>query len=269
VEAIGAESVARYFKAMQVLLTGKAAIVTGAASGIGLATVLEFLESAVKGIVAVDIAAKPPEEFAAAIRSGKVVYLAGDVGKGETAERFAKAAVESFGRIDILVNNAGTSVVKAIHEHTPEEWDAVMDTNVKAAYWSAKHVIPVMIKQGSGVVLNTGSISGLAGIPMQGAYGPSKGAIHQLTRQMAIEYAPHGIRVNAIGCGTVDTPIVHRSAVASGDAEGFWAMLRDNHPIGRIASPKEVAAFFTYMTSDLASFFTGSIIMMDGGYTAK
>jgi 2-keto-3-deoxy-L-fuconate dehydrogenase len=86
---------------------------------------------------------------------------------------------------------------------------------------------------------------------------------------MAIEYAPFGIRVNAICCGTVDTPIVHRSAAASGDPEKYWAMLRQNHPIGRIASADEVAAFFTYMASDLASFFTGATLMMDGGYTAK
>ena len=90
-----------------------------------------------------------------------------------------------------------------------------------------------------------------------------------MTRQMAIEYAPYGIRVNAIACGTVDTPIVHRSATASGDPDRYWAMLRDNHPIGRIASPEEVASFFTYMASDLASFFTGSILMMDGGFTAR
>jgi NAD(P)-dependent dehydrogenase (short-subunit alcohol dehydrogenase family) len=126
-----------------------------------------------------------------------------------------------------------------------------------------------MIRQRSGVILNTGSISGEAGIATQGAYGPSKGAIHQMTRQMAIEYAPYGIRVNAIACGTVDTPIVHRSAAASGDPDRYWAMLRDNHPIGRIASPEEVASFFTYMASDLASFFTGSILMMDGGFTAR
>jgi 2-keto-3-deoxy-L-fuconate dehydrogenase len=90
-----------------------------------------------------------------------------------------------------------------------------------------------------------------------------------MTRQMAVEYAPWGIRVNAICCGTVDTPIVHRSAAASGDPEGYWRMLRENHPIGRIASAQEVAAFFMYMASDLARFFTGSIIMMDGGYTAR
>src|SRR5436305_1895558 len=111
--------------------------------------------------------------------------------------------------------------------------------------------------------------AGVAGIATQGAYGPSKGAIHQMTRQMAVEYAPHGIRVNAIACGTVDTPIVHSSAAASGDPENYWAMLRDNHPVGRIASADEVAAFFTYMASDLASFFTGATLMMDGGFTAR
>jgi NAD(P)-dependent dehydrogenase (short-subunit alcohol dehydrogenase family) len=119
------------------------------------------------------------------------------------------------------------------------------------------------------VILNTGSISGEVGIPGQGAYGPSKGALHQMTRQMAVEYAPYGIRVNAVGCGTIDTPLVHRAAADSGDPDKFWAMLKDNHPIGRIASPDEVAGFFTYLASDWASFFTGAILMMDGGFTAK
>ena len=90
-----------------------------------------------------------------------------------------------------------------------------------------------------------------------------------LTRQMAIEYAQYGIRVNAIGCGTVETPLVHQSAEETGDPAAFWDMLRSNHPIGRIASPEEIAGFFTYMASERASFFTGSILMMDGGFTAK
>src|SRR5205085_7077039 len=128
-------------------------------------------------------------------------------------------------------------------------------------YWAARHVIPVMIKQRSGLMLITGSISGEAGIPTQGAYGLSKGALHQMTRQMAIEYARYNIRVNAVACGTVDTPIVHNSARASGDPDKYWKMLKDNHPIGRIATPEEVASFFVYMASDLASFFTGAVIM--------
>jgi len=253
---------------VNVSLSGKTAIVTGAASGIGLATVVQFLESGAAGVVAVDLPAQPPERLRNRTYGDRLRYVSGDVTLEQTARDFTLAATSSFGRIDVLVNNAGVSVVKPLHEHTPAEWDHVMNTNVKAAYWAARHVIPVMIRQGGGVVLNTGSISGQAGIVGQGAYGPSKGAIHQMTRQMAVEYAPHGIRVNAICCGTVDTPIVHKSAEASGDPDKFWKMLRDNHPIGRIATPDEVAAFFTYMASDLASFFTGATLMMDGGFTA-
>ncbi len=260
---------------MNVSLEGKTAIVTGAASGIGKAIAQRFLAAGAAGVVAVDIAPTlPPADSGQShadhsAKDGTLVYIRGDVSLETTAVQFTQAALNAFGRIDILVNNAGISVVKALHEHSPDEWDRVINTNLKSVYWAARHVIPVMIRQKSGVILNTGSISGQVGIATQGAYGPSKGALHQMTRQMAIEYAPHGIRVNAICCGTVDTPIVHQSAAASGDPDKYWAMLRDNHPIGRIASADEIGGFFTYMASDLASFFTGSLIMMDGGYTAK
>jgi NAD(P)-dependent dehydrogenase (short-subunit alcohol dehydrogenase family) len=191
------------------------------------------------------------------------------VAEEQTAIEFSQSALSHFGRIDVLVSNAAVSVTKPLHLHSPEEWDSVMDVNVKSLYWGARHVIPVMIKQTSGLILVTGSISGQVGLPKQGAYAASKGAIHQMTRQMAIEYAPFGIRVNAVACGTVDTPMVHRSAEASGDPETFWRRVRNGHPIGRIASPEEVANFFSFMASDLATFFTGAILMLDGGYTAQ
>lgn len=248
---------------MNISLAGKTAIVTGAASGIGLAITRQFLECDAAGVVAVDRSSEIPAS------SSRLVTVCGDVAEENTAIQFTKAAMDHFGRIDILVSNAGVSVVRAIHEHTPEEWDTVMNSNVKAVYWAARHIIPIMIKQRGGLILITGSISGEVGIPTQGAYAPSKGALHQLTRQMAIEYAKHHIRVNAIACGTVDTPIVHNSAKASGDEEGYWDMLRRNHPIGRVATADEVAAFFAFMASDYATFFTGSILMMDGGYTAQ
>jgi NAD(P)-dependent dehydrogenase (short-subunit alcohol dehydrogenase family) len=253
---------------MLVTLNGKVAIVTGAASGIGLATVLKYMESDAAGVVAVDVVAKVPNALRPHLGK-RLRYVCGNVGSDATAREFARVAVDAFGRIDVLVNNAGISVVKALHETTPEEWDRVLNVNAKAVLYAARHVVPVMLKQRSGVILNTGSISGQVGIPGQGAYAASKGALHQMTRQLAIEYAPHGIRVNAVGCGTVDTPLVHGSAKDSGDPEKFWAMLNGNHPIGRIASPDEVAGFLTYLASDLAGFFTGSILMMDGGFTAK
>lgn len=250
---------------MKVTLDGKVAIVTGAAGGIGVATVRQFLQSGAKGVVGVDVAERP-REFE---NQERLRWVRGDVALEKTAEEYARVAVEAFGRIDVMVNNAAVSVVKPIHEHTAAEWDAVMNVNVRAAYFASRHVIPVMMKQRLGVILNMGSISGSIGIATQGAYAPSKGAIHQMTRQMAIEYAPFGIRVNAIACGTVDTPLVHRSAEASGDKEKYWKMLKENHPIGRVARADEVAKFLTYMASDLASFFTGAVIPMDGGFTAR
>jgi NAD(P)-dependent dehydrogenase (short-subunit alcohol dehydrogenase family) len=256
---------------LDISLAGKVAVVTGACSGIGLAITQNYLECGAAGVVAVDRRRDIPSGLhESKSRYGeKMQLVTGDVGLEATSIEFVDAAVKSFGRLDILVCNAGVSVIKPIHEHTPEEWDEVFNTNVKAVFWATRHVVPVMIRQGGGLILMTGSISGETGLPTQGAYGPSKGALHQMTRQMAVEYAKHNIRVNTIACGTVDTPIVYRSAQASGDPEAYWNMLRSNHPIGRIATAEEVASFFAYMASDHATFFTGSILMMDGGYTAK
>jgi NAD(P)-dependent dehydrogenase (short-subunit alcohol dehydrogenase family) len=256
---------------MEISLAGKVAVVTGASSGIGLAVTLAYLASGAAGVVAVFRRAEMPEDLEQALKvyDGRLVIVRGDVAEEQTSIDFTKAAIDRFGRIDILVSNAALSIVKAIHLHSPDEWDTVMNANVKSLYWSARHVIPVMMKQKAGLILISGSISGEAGIPTQGAYAPSKGALHQMTRQMAVEYAQYGIRVNTIACGTVDTPIVHKSAEASGDPDKYWAMLRNAHPIGRIASAEEVATFYAYMATDQASFFTGAILMMDGGYTAQ
>jgi NAD(P)-dependent dehydrogenase (short-subunit alcohol dehydrogenase family) len=256
---------------MHVSLSGKVAVVTGASSGIGLAIARAYLEADAAGVIAVFRRQQLPEELSdCQARYGKkLIVVNGDVADEATAQHFTSASLDHFGSLDIVVSNAAVSVVKALHEHTPEEWEYVMNSNVKALFWTARHVIPVMQRQKKGLILVSGSISGEVGIPTQGAYAPSKGALHQMTRQMAIEYAKDGIRVNTIACGTVDTPIVHNSAKASGNPEAYWNMLRRNHPIGRIASAEEVTSFYTYMASDHATFFTGSILMMDGGFTAQ
>ena len=256
---------------MNITLSGKTAVVTGAFSGIGLAITRAYLEAGAEGVIAVsrETEVPPPLLECSAQFPNKLHFLHGDVTQEATAEEFTRLALDRFGHLDILVNNAAISVVKALHEHSIDEWESVMNTNVKALFLAARHVVPIMMRQKQGLILVSGSISGEVGIPTQGAYAASKGALHQMTRQMAIEYAPFGIRVNAIACGTVDTPIVHNSAQASGNPEAYWKMLRDKHPIGRIATAAEVANFFTYMASDHATFFTGSILMMDGGFTAQ
>ena len=158
-----------------------------------------------------------------------------------------------------MINTAGIAVVKPIADHTPEECDRLMNVNVKSIYWSARHIIPVMKANGGGLFLNTGSISSVCGIAGQGAYGPSKGAVVQLSRQMAIDYAPFGIRVNAVCPGTVDTPLLQKAANDSGDPDGFLRGLERGHPIGRIAAPEEIAEFFVFLSSDRARFFTGAV----------
>jgi NAD(P)-dependent dehydrogenase (short-subunit alcohol dehydrogenase family) len=251
-------------------LSGKVAVVTGAASGIGAEVVRLYLDAGAR-VVAVDVADDLPER-AKSRGEGLGTSLrcvVGDVALEATASDYTRAALDAFGRIDVMVNNAGIAVVKAIDRTTPEEWDRVLDVNLKSIYWSARAVVPVMKRQGGGLFLNTGSISSVAGIPGQGVYAPSKGAVIQLTRQMAIEYGADGIRANAVCPGTVDTPLLRRAADDSGDPDGFLATLAAGHPIGRIAAPEEIAQLFVFLASDRARFFSGAVLMIDGGYTAR
>lgn len=251
---------------MDLNLTGKVAIVTGAGSGIGLEVARLYLESGAD-VVAVDLdLARAQAELPDG--PGRLWTVVGDVSLGETADRYAAEAVQAFGRIDVMVNNAGVALTRSIAEVSPDEWDRVMNVNVKSLYWSARSVVPIMKTQKDGLFLNTGSISSVVGIPGQGVYGPSKGAVVQITRQMAIEYAADGIRSNAVCPGTVDTPLLRQAADQSGDPAGFLKGLQDAHPIGRIASADEVARFYVFLASDYARFLTGAILMIDGGFTA-
>ena len=151
---------------MEISLAGKVAVVTGASSGIGLAVTQRFLECGANGVVAVYRRNDLPEDLRSCeSRFGdKLRIVNGDVADEAVAVEFTKIAVERFGRLDVLVSNAAVSVVRALHEHTPEEWDCVMNSNVKAVFWAARHVIPVMIRQQAGLILISGSISGEIGI---------------------------------------------------------------------------------------------------------
>ena len=168
-----------------------------------------------------------------------------------------------------MICNAGIALPKPIHDTAPEEWDRVMGVNVKSIYYAARHVVPVMRKQGGGLFLLTGSISSVCGMELQGVYGPSKGAVIQIARTMAVDYARDNIRVNAVCPGVVETPLLRRTAVDSGDPEKFLGDLAAASPIGRNAQPEEIARFFQFLASDHARFFTGSVPMIDGGYSAR
>ncbi|GAC1465910.1 MAG: glucose 1-dehydrogenase [Isosphaeraceae bacterium] len=248
-------------------LTGKVTVVTGASSGIGEAIARVFVEAGAC-VVAVDVNPDLPSILSQLPRE-RLCCVVGDVALESTAVAYTRQALETFGRVDVMINNAGIACIKPIADHTPEEWDRVMNVNVKAIYWSARAVVPVMKQAGGGLFLNTGSISSVVGIEGQGAYGPSKGAVIQITRQMAVDYAPDNIRVNAVCPGTVDTPLLRQAAIDSGDAERFLQGLKSGHPIGRIASAEEIARFFQFLASDHARFFTGAVLMIDGGFTAR
>ena len=253
-------------------LDGKVALITGAASGIGLATAGRFLAEGASVVMA-DVQVELVE--AEAVRlvgpSGRAVALGMDVTRSDDSARAVELAVERFGRLDILFANAGIGYSGAIVDATDEDWDRVMAVNAKGVFLSARESIRRMLAQeppGGSVIIN-GSISGLAGIPGQAPYAPSKGAVVQLTRQLAVEYAARGVRVNCVCPGTVDTPVLRRGMVMSGDPEAFLAMLVAGHPIGRIGRAEEIAAAVAFLASDEASFITGAILPVDGGYTAR
>ncbi len=253
-------------------LAGKVALITGAASGIGLATTERFLAEGASVVMA-DVQAEAVREGADRLGVGgrRAVGVAMDVTRSDEVRRAVEAAVAHFGRLDVLFANAGIGYSGAILDATDDDWDQVMAVNARGVFLSARESIRRMMAQeppGGSVIIN-GSISGLAGIPGQAPYAPSKGAVVQLTRQLAVEYAAKGIRVNCVCPGTVDTPVLRRGMAMSADPEGFLAMLIAGHPIGRIGRAEEIASAVAFLASDEASFITGAILPVDGGYTAR
>jgi len=253
-------------------LAGKVALITGAASGIGLATAELFCREGA-AVVLADIQAEAADREAARLRAGghRAIAAAMDVTQSEDVRRGVAAAVAEFGRLDILFANAGIGFSGPLVETTDEDWDAVMGVNAKGVFLSCREAVRQMLAQappGGSVVIN-GSISGLVGIPQQAPYAPSKGAVVELTRQLAVEYATRGVRVNCVCPGTVDTPVLQKGMAMADDPEAFLAMLIAGHPIGRIGHPAEIAAAVAFLASDEASFITGAILPVDGGYTAR
>jgi 2-keto-3-deoxy-L-fuconate dehydrogenase len=257
---------------MQGRLEGKVALITGAASGIGLATVERFVRDGA-AVVMSDIQAEAVENVAARLRGEghRVLAVVTDVTRSDDVRRAVRSAVDHFGRLDVLFANAGIAYTGTLIDTTDEDWDRVMAVNAKGVFLCAREAVRQMLAQdprGGSVVIN-GSISGLAGIPGQAPYAPSKGAVVQLTRQLAVEYAAQGVRVNCVCPGTVDTPLLRSGMAMSPDPQGFLAMLIAGHPIGRIGRAEEIAAAVAFLASDEASFITGALLPVDGGYTAR
>ncbi|MGP3591821.1 SDR family NAD(P)-dependent oxidoreductase [Vagococcus sp. WN89Y] len=237
-------------------LAGRVAIVTGAASGIGLATTLLLHRQGVK-VVALSL----EEEVLQLNREG-ITGLVADVRYEESAALAVKTALDCYGRLDILVNNAGIIINKPVVEMSLEEWNRVLAVNATGAFLFAREALRPMMAAGSGAIVNVGSYACFQTFPALAAYAASKGALAQLTRTLALEAIPHGIRVNAVGSGDVVTNIAN---AINPDGRAFLAEHGTHAPIGRAASPEEIAEVIAFLASDRASYLVGSVVMADGG----
>lgn len=251
---------------MNANLAGKTVIVSGAAGGVGRSVVKKL--SALGALVcATDITANVDELEKGS--TGKVVSIVADVTKSDQVERIYQFAEAKLGPIDSLVSNAGFIISKSAHETTEEEWDSVMNANVKSFFLMAKRALPSMLERGAGSIVATGSISSVVGLPAQAAYCASKGALLQLVRQMAVDYAARGVRINAVGPGSINTPFLTKYLQGLEDPAAGEAAIKSAHPLGRWAEPDEIADAIVYLVGPQSSFVTGHMLMVDGGYSAR
>ncbi len=245
-------------------LEAKRTLVTGAANGIGKATARLFAAEGAR-LVLTDIDRGGVESLATELNTGKseVLALSGDISQETHAREMVAACVECFGGIDILVANAGVFSPLSILETETDEWDRVMAVDARGMFLSCKYAIAEMSEASSGSIVCLSSISGVAGQPRQASYGPAKFVASGLTMHLAVEWAERGIRVNAVAPGTIAT-----EAVLGLDAS-YVEPLREAHPMRRLGETREVAEAILFLASDLASFITGVVLPVDGGYLAQ
>ena len=250
-------------------LAGKSAVITGAAKGIGRATADVFAQEGAR-IVATDIDAEGLDRLSADLEGRGVdcVTVVGDVSNPVDAQRMIAAAVEAFGRIDILVANAGVIPLGSIDESTAEDWDTVMSIDGRGMFLTCKYAIEAMLQTGGGAIVCLSSISGMAGQSRQSTYGPAKFVATGLTKHLAVEWAARGIRVNAVAPGTIWTERVRQLPDEPGGT-AYIEEIQKQHPMGRLGEPNEVARAIAFLASDEASFITGAILPVDGGYLAR
>lgn len=249
-------------------LKGKVAIITGAKSGIGLATATRFAAEGAK-VVAADIADATREADEIARHGAEALFAQVDVSDSAQVRNMIRETVSVYGGVDILVNNAGIELAKTVTDTTEEEWDRLMDINLKGVFLCSREAIPVMQRQGGGVIVNVASELGLVGGTEIAAYSASKGGVVQLTRAMAIDHAADHIRVNCVCPGPVATPLLEAIIRNSSHPEQERRSIVEKTLLKRVGRPEEIANVILFLASDESSYMTGSTVLVDGGCTAQ
>ena len=243
------------------MLRGKTAFVTGGSGGIGAAICARFAREGAQ-VIAADLQTHEPE-------SDNVECLRYDVTSEEAARDAFKSLEERWGKLDILVNAAGIEIEKTIEETTLEDWNRIFAINVTGTFLTSKYALPLLRRSDGASVINFGSYDGFIADPGLAAYCATKGAVHALTRAMACDHGPEGIRVNAICPGYVDTPMLQSFFRDAGDIESLKQSVRDVHPIRSYGTPDDIANLVNWLASDEARYATGQLWVIDGGLSAQ
>ena len=248
-------------------LENRSCVITGGSSGIGAATVRRFVAEGAEVLIA-DLAIEAANALADELGDA-VSAVECDVRFEDNVKAVADAAMERWNHVEILVNNAGSELNRSYDETTVEEWDRVQDTDLKGPWLMCKHLVPGMVERGSGSVINIASLNGLVGFPLSTAYGGAKGGLVVFTRDMAIELASSGVRINCVCPGVIDTGMMERWTKLMPDQEQAKEMLRGVMPIGRMGRADEVAGAIFFFASDDSSLCQGAVLSVDGGFTAQ
>ncbi|HHY47160.1 MAG TPA: SDR family oxidoreductase [Firmicutes bacterium] len=251
-------------------LKDKVALVTGGAEGIGAAIAKVFArEGAAVAVVDVNVATGNRTVQAINDAGGKAIFLRADVSKSHEVKAMVEGVIAEFGRVDILVNNAGVTLNATVADTEEDDWERVIGVDLTGVYLCSKYIVPHMVEHGGGNIINIGSIASFVGLNNNAAYNAAKGGVMMLTRNMAVDYAPMKIRVNALCPGMVMTPMLEKFIAIQPDPKAYVAKVEASTPLGRIGTPEEVAEAALFLATDECPYITGAALMVDGGYTAR